>query len=132
MVCTFYCDECTGEGEDECTTCSTADGIIDNVSSCSCDDDDYLFYEMDPRTCSSKFMQKIWFPGCGSLLSNCVKCTSDTVCTECSPDSILEDHECKHMYDYDFSLTSADRLKNGNVGTGEEIFQGTIWRLQNS
>ena len=58
----------------------------------------------------------------------CKECTAgtDPGCSICFPDSVLQDdNTCIHMYDYNFSSSSANKYKNGDDENGQEIILRT-------
>nr|XP_019937280.1 PREDICTED: proprotein convertase subtilisin/kexin type 5-like [Paralichthys olivaceus] len=80
--CYYSCESCTGSRSDQCTTCQPGHHLTEGTSTCTavCGDNYYLDHEANM---------------CRKCGENCVKCTSFSICTECSPDTSLQGNRCQ-------------------------------------
>uniref|UniRef100_A0A8D3A665 SPC3 n=1 Tax=Scophthalmus maximus TaxID=52904 RepID=A0A8D3A665_SCOMX len=80
--CYSSCDSCTGSRSDQCTSCQSGHHLTEGTSTCTaiCGDNYYLDHDANMcRKCSE----------------NCLKCSSYSICTECSPDTSLQGNRCQ-------------------------------------
>ncbi|CAB1448387.1 unnamed protein product [Pleuronectes platessa] len=80
--CYSSCESCTGSRSDQCTTCQPGHHLTEGTNTCTAVCGDNYYLDHDTNTCRK----------CGE---NCVKCTSYSICTECSPDTSLQGNRCQ-------------------------------------
>ncbi|KAG7499791.1 proprotein convertase subtilisin/kexin type 5-like [Solea senegalensis] len=80
--CYSSCESCTGSRSDQCTSCQPGHHMTEEANTCTalCGDNYYLDHDANMcRKCSEK----------------CLKCSSYSICTECSPDTSLQGNRCQ-------------------------------------
>ncbi|XP_034997609.2 proprotein convertase subtilisin/kexin type 5 [Hippoglossus stenolepis] len=80
--CYSSCESCTGSRSDQCTTCQPGHHLTEGTNTCTAVCGDNYYLDHDANMCRK----------CGE---NCVKCTSYSICTECSPDTSLQANRCQ-------------------------------------
>ncbi|XP_029024628.1 proprotein convertase subtilisin/kexin type 5 [Betta splendens] len=80
--CFSSCESCTGSRSDQCTSCQPGYHLTEETNTCTalCGDSYYLDHDANMcRKCSE----------------NCLKCTSNSICTECKQDTSLQGNRCQ-------------------------------------
>uniref|UniRef100_A0A9J8AQS0 Proprotein convertase subtilisin/kexin type 5a n=1 Tax=Cyprinus carpio carpio TaxID=630221 RepID=A0A9J8AQS0_CYPCA len=81
--CYSSCKSCLGSRSDQCTACKSGYHLNEEKNNCvtNCEDGYYLYHEENVcRKCS---------------IENCMKCTSASICTECSDGTSLVGNRCQ-------------------------------------
>ncbi|KTF75021.1 hypothetical protein cypCar_00027139 [Cyprinus carpio] len=104
--CYSSCKSCLGSRSDQCTACKSGYHLNEEKNNCvtNCEDGYYLYHEENVcRKCS---------------IENCMKCTSASICTECSDGTSLVGNRCQkscedHVFSIAAGLESCNRCAEG-------------------
>ncbi|CAF96055.1 unnamed protein product, partial [Tetraodon nigroviridis] len=72
--CYSTCESCTGSRNDQCTSCQEGHHLVEDTNTCTAACGDGYYLDHDANVCRK----------CNQ---DCLRCTSSSICTHCSPDT---------------------------------------------
>ncbi|KAK5851566.1 hypothetical protein PBY51_023112 [Eleginops maclovinus] len=80
--CFSSCESCTGSRSDQCTSCLPKHHLTEDTNTCSASCGENYYLDHDANVCRK-------------CAESCLKCTSSSICTECTPDTSLQGTRCQ-------------------------------------
>uniref|UniRef100_H3C0R6 SPC3 n=1 Tax=Tetraodon nigroviridis TaxID=99883 RepID=H3C0R6_TETNG len=80
--CYSTCESCTGSRNDQCTSCQEGHHLVEDTNTCTAACGDGYYLDHDANVCRK----------CNQ---DCLRCTSSSICTHCSPDTSLQGTRCQ-------------------------------------